>query len=392
MDSARHEMSYIAEVTYGTTPAVTPAFQKLRHTGTTLALAKGTMISEEIRSDRNVPDLKHGTRQTGGEIQGEMSYTTYDDLIQAAMGGTWTAKAAPCAAATISAAAADNSINDSANGLPLLDVGDHVTIAGFTGGSTTANQANLIVVSSTAAKMVLSGGVAFINDAAGESVTVTTLTQTLKVGSTRRSFTLLRNFTDETTGGDNPYHIYPGQEMNSLQLAVGVEKIISIVLGLLGQTQGTPSDTAPAGATFVAPTTTKVMDAFTGTIFEGGSAIATITELTVSVENGLTPKFTVCTDLTRKPSVNRSNITGQITAYAENATLLKKFINQTESSIKLFIQDSAGNGIRLNFPRIKYTGGQMDVKGQGPITIPLPFQALYDATALTSFSIDRIAA
>ena len=74
-------------------------------------------------------------------------------------------------ATTISAAAADNSLNDSANNFPLFNVGTLLYISGFTG--TPANNGTVTVVSSTVSKIVVSG-ITFVNDAAGESVRVAT--------------------------------------------------------------------------------------------------------------------------------------------------------------------------------------------------------------------------
>lgn len=78
-------------------------------------------------------------------------------------------------AVTISAAAADNSFNDSANGFVAagFEVGNRVKVAGFTG-----NVANNIVVgivtALTAGKMTIGGtdGDVIVDDAAGESVTI----------------------------------------------------------------------------------------------------------------------------------------------------------------------------------------------------------------------------
>jgi len=40
-------------------------------------------------------------------------------------------------------------------------------------------------------------------------------------------------------------------------------------------------------------------------------------------------------------------------------------------------------------PRIKYTGGQADVANDGPITLSLPIQALYDSATGTQLRITR---
>lgn len=389
-DSSRHNLHAIAEVTYGVTPTPTPAFKTLRHTGTNLGLTKSSMISEELRADRQIHDFRHGTKQTGGDIMTELSYGSHDEFLQAVTLGTWAAKAAPYAAMTISAAAADNSINDSANGLPVLAVGDKVTIAGFTG-TVGNNRAGAVVVSSTASKLVISGGALLVNDAAGESVTITTLTETLKAGVTRRSFSVLRNFTD-LGAGTKPFHLFTGVEFNKFTLTVAVNAIIKAVYGAVGKDFAPPSETAPTGATYVAPNTNAVMDSFSGTIYEGGAAIATITEISLNLENGIEPKFVIGSDVTTRPSIGRSNLTGQISAYFEDSALLEKFINETESSIVFTLEDLAGNLYRFTLPRIKYNGGQPDTQGQGAITQALPIQALYDTATASQIIIDRVAA
>jgi hypothetical protein len=90
-----------------------------------------------------------------------------------------------------------------------------------------------------------------------------------------------------------------------------------------------------------------------------------------------------------KPSLSRSNLTGQVTAYFENSTLVEKFLNETESSINFTMPDGAGNAQKYIIPRIKYTGGQPDVSGEGPITLTMPFQALLDGTTETNILIER---
>lgn len=72
-------------------------------------------------------------------------------------------------ATTISAASADNSINDSANLLPFCYPGASIFISGFTG--TAGNNGLATVVSRTASKIVISG-ITLVTDAAGESVSL----------------------------------------------------------------------------------------------------------------------------------------------------------------------------------------------------------------------------
>ncbi|UGL62741.1 major tail structural protein [Xanthomonas phage FMYAK-P1] len=93
-NGSRHSMRYVAETVYGQTPA-TPAFKPIRHTGTTLGLSKESLQSEEIRDDRQIADFRHGARQVGGDINFELSFGSFDDLLEAVTLGTWVADGAP---------------------------------------------------------------------------------------------------------------------------------------------------------------------------------------------------------------------------------------------------------------------------------------------------------
>jgi len=75
---SRHDMAYIAETTFGTTPA-TPAFTPIRHTGTTLGLSKDAIESEELREDRQIAHFRHGNKSVSGDINFELSYDSFND-------------------------------------------------------------------------------------------------------------------------------------------------------------------------------------------------------------------------------------------------------------------------------------------------------------------------
>jgi hypothetical protein len=73
---------------FGTTPT-TPVLKPIRHTGTTLGLSKDAIESEELRQDRQVANFRHGNKSVAGDVNVELSYGTFDDLIEATLAGTW---------------------------------------------------------------------------------------------------------------------------------------------------------------------------------------------------------------------------------------------------------------------------------------------------------------
>lgn len=85
---SRHNLSYVVESTFGTTPS-SPGFAPIRHTGTTLGLSKDAIESEELREDRQVAHFRHGNKSVTGDINFELSYGGLDALLEATLCGTW---------------------------------------------------------------------------------------------------------------------------------------------------------------------------------------------------------------------------------------------------------------------------------------------------------------
>lgn len=219
-----------------------------------------------------------------------------------------------------------------------------------------------------------------------EAATMGTWTaDVLKAGVQRRFFTMLRRFSDLPTG---KFHTFTGVEINTLQLSITANAMITGTFTVLGKGM-TVADTAPTGATFGTPTTTRALDSFTGALTEGGSPIATVTEMSMNLTNGLEARFVVGSKDSIEPSSGRSNITGSIAVYFESPAMLNKFLNEERSSLSLTMPDPDGNEYTLTLPNIVYTGGQPDVSGEGPITLNMPFQALYDSVNDTNIIIER---
>jgi len=386
-NGSRHSMRYIAESTYGTTPA-TPAFKPIRHTSTTLGLSKESLQSEEIRDDRQIADFRHGAYQVGGDMNIELSFASFDDLLEAVLLGTWTATKTT-GSATLAATVGTITRSTGSFVVDGFAVNDIVVNKGFTNAGNNGRFRVSAVVALTLTLTPLEGQTMVV-EAAAAARQVDSLRAILKAGTVRRSFTVERFFGDILTI-DKPYHRFTGVEFNTLALAISANAMITGTLGVLGQNMTT--DTAiVAGATYAAPTTTSPLDSFTGTLNEAGTPIAVITEIQLNVENGLEARFVVGSKASIRPSIGRSNCSGQITAYFENSLLLDKFINETESNIVFELPDGAGNKYIFTLPRIKYNGGQPDVEGEGPITLSMPFQALLNAATSTNIQIERVPA
>ncbi len=381
MDSARHALYLVAETAYGVTPN-NPSFERFRHTGATPGATKNTSISDELRPDRQIADFRHGIVSVGGELNFELSYGSFDTAMQAALLGTW----APAFAKTATNWAAVSATKRfTGTGIAGLRAGDKITVAGF---ATAGNNGVKTVASITTTYITIVE--ALTDEASGPSVTITAARQVLKAGVERQSFTLMRHFTDMDTAA-KPYHLFKGVELNTMNLSLTPGDKVTGSFGILGR-EPVIEEEAPAGSTLGAATTTRVFDSFTGSLKEGNADIGIVTEITLTLENGLEARPVLFSKYTLEPSIQRSNLTGQITVYFEDATMLEKFLNETASSLDFTITDLNGNSYRFLLPNISYTGGQPDTTGQGSISLAMPFQAVYDPTEDSQIVIEKIPA
>lgn len=87
-DGSVRRLAYILESPYGTTPS-NPVFKIVRLTGGGPTLAKDVFESEEIRADRMKAAVRHGIKKISGDFGIELSYTSFDDFLEALLGGTW---------------------------------------------------------------------------------------------------------------------------------------------------------------------------------------------------------------------------------------------------------------------------------------------------------------
>lgn len=211
----------------------------------------------------------------------------------------------------------------------------------------------------------------------------------IKAGEARSSWTIVRHFQD-LVASQKPYYVYRGCEINSMSLTITANAIITGTFSFFGRSHEVLTSLSGMGTpTFVEPTTTRALDSFTGSLKEAGSTIAVVTEISLTLENGIAARFVVGDKNSIDPSIGRSTLTGSITAFFENSTLVEKFIDETESSLEFELPDNEGNVLKCTIPRIVYTGGQPDVSGEGPVTLTMPFQALLDEAEDTNIIFSR---
>lgn len=90
MNSSQTELGYVAEVAWGVTPtSPAPTFQAIRMTGESLKITNESVVSDEIRPDRNVSSTILVGGDASGGIDGELSDATFEAFFESVLFGAW---------------------------------------------------------------------------------------------------------------------------------------------------------------------------------------------------------------------------------------------------------------------------------------------------------------
>jgi hypothetical protein len=229
-------------------------------------------------------------------------------------------------------------------------------------------------------------GIGVLDDWLESAVSGAWATNVLKPGTTMKTFTVERQFLDLAQ-----YEVSKGISVNTLELRIQPESIVGWTAGLLGMSavaaSGTPLDASPDAAATRAP-----FDTFIGSITEGGGAIATVTGLTINLDNGRALSPVVGSKYSPDVFEGVFRVTGTISAFFESATLANKFLNETESEAVVVLNDLAGvDSLTIDLPRIKYTGNNKNPPRVGGVIQNMPFQALYSTGDAASIIFTRTA-
>ena len=365
----RVALRYVAEVTENTTPT-SPTLQATRFTSESLNNSADFTSSEEIRSDRMTPDTVQTSLSAGGDINGELSYQSYDDIIQGAMFSTWVTSSGEVAEATditlTKTAGTPNTWVLTASGatnfstlLSDTAVGQFVEIVGFS----VAGRFYAEVTSKSATTLGIKPLTNVATEAEGDPVSVIPLDY-IRNGTTNRSFTIQKSFTDLSTV---EYWNFTGAKIGEWSLDFQTGQILNTAFSVLAR-DGVMTESQFSGATVAAATTTGVMNAVndvTAITFDGdpGGATYRFNSLSLSMNNALRGQEAIGTLGFIGVVPGRLQITGDIELYFEDSSLFDNFRAATAFQLTLMVQDSDGNAYILTLPRCKYTSMEIVAGG-----------------------------
>lgn len=226
-------------------------------------------------------------------------------------------------------------------------------------------------------------------DALLESAFMNTFsTNVLKVGTTIKSFSIEDAATDIAQ-----FRLFKGMAVSSLAVSIRPNQMVTGTFSMVGKdmaiasTSVDPTKTASSGN---AP-----FDAYSGALSIGNtggalSSAAIVTGIDFTLNNALAPTFVVGSNTTPQLEFGMATVEGTITAYFEDATLINRFLNETETALQVSVDDPTGSSdYTWLFPRVKINGADVPVDNPTSRIISLPFVALYDTTEGTNIKLTR---
>jgi hypothetical protein len=375
------QLTYKAEVTYGTVPAAASA-QSLRRVTSDLSLNKDTYQSNEIRTDQQVQDMRHGVRRVAGTLSGELSPGTYKDFFAAALRRDFAAVTAISGASlTIAGSGPTYTVTRGAGDF-LTDGVKKGDVVRLTVGSLNAANIskNLLVSNVTATVLTVRplNGVAMVAEGPIANCTVTVTgkkTFAPITGHTNQSFSIEHWYSDVAQS-----EVFSGCQPTTLDLQLPPTGLATIAIGLVGKDITTATSqyfTSPTAAT-----STGLTASVNGIVLVNGTAVAVLTGLTMQIQSNRSGDPVVGSNTISVQFPGRILVSGQATAYFEDATFRDAFVNETEMSLVVVLSSdntATSKFVGFTLPRCKLAGSAKN-DGEAGIVQTIPFTALLPLT------------
>ena len=206
---------------------------------------------------------------------------------------------------------------------------------------------------------------------------------TFKVPAVLPTYSIDKLFDDVTQS----FH-YTGMTGSKLAASVKDSGYSECTLSYIGKgrtADATPMDSAPTSLV----DNPFDMAAADIAITEGGSTLATATELTFEIDNELDgDQYTIANQGQRGGvPCGKAKASGTLVAFFEDLTLFNKAVNSTESAIVFTYRHGDGTGtagnekLEVTLPEIIYDEDDPVVDGSGGINQTLPFRAVFSDNA-----------
>lgn len=205
----------------------------------------------------------------------------------------------------------------------------------------------------------------------------------MKIGTTPKYMTIEDSANDITQ-----FRQFVGMAVSQLSVSIAPNQMVTATFSMVGKDLTQAQTALDANPT--ADSGNEPFDSYSGSISDGGSTVATVTSLDFTLTNSLAPTFVVGSASTPQLEFGRAVVEGTLTAYYEDASLINKFLDETESSISVTVDDPvSGGAYTFDFPAVKYNGADVPVADPQSRIVTLPFVAIWDTTESTNLKLTK---
>lgn len=212
-------------------------------------------------------------------------------------------------------------------------------------------------------------------------------TNVLKVGTTPKFFSI-----EDYASDIDQARLFTGMTVSTLGISMAPNQMVATTFGMVGKDM-TISQTQK---TLNASSTNAPFDAYSGSIGIGAigtgtpSSVAVVTGIDFTLENSYAPTFVIGSDSAPSLEYGRAEVSGTISAYFEDAALINRFLNETETGVQVIVNDPTGsNPYTFKFPRCKINSADVGVDGPTSRIVSMEFVGLYDTAETSNMEITR---
>lgn len=378
------------------TLASTGGGQILRRKQSTFGLQKETYsLESEITSSQQLQGFRHGAKQVPGKLSGIFTPGTYADLFSQLLrkdfvaGGTATGLTDVTAAVTSGYSGTFTRVSGSwlTNG---FRIGQVVRPSGFATTGASNNGRNFLITGLTATVMTVLSltDVAVGAKAAGDTVAFATPGKVTWIPDT--GHTTIYNTVEEWFPDASISEQFSDVMVASADVKCpgsGNAEVDFAFTGLAMVKATSAYYTSPA-----VETSSDALVAASGKLLLGGSAVATVTDLSYKIDGKVAAADPV-NGSDQRPDVFRGKVmvTGQFTAYFEDYTIADLFINETEAVLVSALRSGLAAGsdfCTVVMPKIKVGSSDPDDNETG-LKRTYTFTATYYAAGGTGIAYPK---
>lgn len=390
--SSKVQMSYMEEVTYGTTP-VTGNSTNLRMTGESLAYDITSKSSDEINSTRQVTDSVQVAANANGGINLELSYREYDPFLESILASTFntygTDGVKVVSAATFAVSA--KTITGSGTDFQGLVAGQWISVIGA---PAAANIGVYLIATVTNTVITVSTLTPLAADLGPVAISVSSTRLSCGV-ATLRSFSLQKQFSDVTQ-----FFAYKGMTPSKLDLSFDTGSILKGSISFMGK-NGVRSDTTIMPGTAAASQSNGIMNSVTGvgSVLLNGAVLAGtyVKSAKVSVDAKLRGQTAIANLGNVGVGTGTFAIGGTLEIYLASGAIYDQALNNTTVSIQFPVYDVAKNGyafifnnVKLGVPKINASAKDADVMLSVPFTAIAPNSTTDKMLIIDRFGVVRV--